>query len=283
MNSLTSGVLAIAALSLLSGCGTYDDSDPFSLSPEPSPAPPMQVAVNQAPAPAAEFQTSATPELGASAAPTASGIEQYREEAVRDWSADIQHFNELNQSVVQSPDAILCIGSSSFRLWETMADDLAPYQIIRRGFGGSRWSDVAVFADELITPHQFRAVLFFVGNDIAGDARDKSPAEVASLFRHVSNRVRAHNPFAHIFVIPVTPTESRAFVWPLVQEANSAIRSVCQSLGNATYIPTADLFQGPLGEAKPELFREDRLHLNKLGYTLWSQRILQSLDASLGQ
>ena len=39
-------------------------------------------------------------------------------------------------------DAILFVGSSSIRLWETIGDDMAPYSAIRRGYGGAKFSDL---------------------------------------------------------------------------------------------------------------------------------------------
>ena len=72
-------------------------------------------------------------------------------------------------------NSILFIGSSSIRRWSHIGKDMEPYHPIQRGYGGAKWSDVAVFAERLISPHAFRAAVFFVGNDITGDSGDKSP------------------------------------------------------------------------------------------------------------
>ena len=82
--------------------------------------------------------------------------------------------------------------------------------------------DVAVFAERLITPHKFRGVAFFVGNDIVGREGDKTPEEVAGLFAYVLGKVRQHNPTAAVFYVAVTPTPSRWKAWQQSKAANTA-------------------------------------------------------------
>ncbi|MCF7675659.1 MAG: hypothetical protein K9M97_09965, partial [Akkermansiaceae bacterium] len=96
---------------------------------------------------------------------TAQGIvnlEKYRADSTNRWEKDIAKLEALDQSESHPGNAILFVGSSSIRRWDTIVDDMAPYHPIQRGFGGCTWSDVAIFADRLITPHPFRAIVFFV-------------------------------------------------------------------------------------------------------------------------
>lgn len=56
---------------------------------------------------------------------------------VQAWEKDIIKFEQLDKSEKYSRDAILFTGSSSIRLWSTLKQDIAPYPVIQRGFGGS--------------------------------------------------------------------------------------------------------------------------------------------------
>ncbi|MDF1812948.1 MAG: GDSL-type esterase/lipase family protein [Verrucomicrobiales bacterium] len=205
-------------------------------------------------------------------------IEKYRSEVVKKWESEIQKLEEKDKTEVHPDDSILFVGSSSIRIWNSIAADLAPYHPIQRGFGGSKFSDVAIYADRLITPHQFRAVVLFVGNDIAGNETDKTPEEVAALFSFVHRKIRAHNPEAAVFYIGVTPTASRAKVWDKAKAANSLIREICLKTDNTWFIGTESIFLDGEGNSKTGLFKSDKLHLNEEGYKLWAAAIKSHLD-----
>ncbi len=209
-------------------------------------------------------------------------VERYREEAVEQWEATIQRLEARDEAETHPADSILFVGSSSIRLWADIAADMAPYHPIRRGYGGARWSDVAVFAERLIEPHTFRAVVFFVGNDITGRAVDKSPEEVARLFEYVLGVVRAHNATAPVFHVAVTPTASRFAVWPQIKAANRAVQAVCDAADDTYFIGTESIYLDGEGQPHAELFLGDRLHLNREGYIRWAAAIKSHLDTVLG-
>ncbi|MEM0970415.1 MAG: GDSL-type esterase/lipase family protein, partial [Verrucomicrobiota bacterium] len=167
------------------------------------------------------------------------------------------------------------------RRWNAIAQDMAPYHPIQRGFGGSRWSDLAVHADQLITPHQFQAVVCFVANDIAGKPEDKEPQEVRELVSYFVRRLRAHDATAPIFLIPVTPTPKRWKVWPTADQANTLLRALCQDDDGLHFIETKHLYLGTDGLPRSEFFVEDQLHLNETGYLRWAEAIRSHLDAVL--
>ncbi len=208
-------------------------------------------------------------------------IEKYRAAATEKWEQQITEFETANEKESHPANSILLVGSSSFKIWDTVAVDMAPYHPINRGFGGSRWSDVAVFADRLITPHQFRAIVFFVGNDISGKPDDKTPEEVAALFTYVLAKVRAHNPTAPVFFIAVTATPKRWEAWPKTKAANTAAKAVCDNSENTYFIGTESIFLDAKGQPRPELFLKDQLHQNSEGYVRWAAAIKTHLDTVL--
>lgn len=216
-----------------------------------------------------------------SAGPSTIDVEKYRAAAVERWENAIAGLEEKDRMETHPDDSVLFVGSSSIRRWDDIAADMAPYHPIQRGYGGAKWSDVAVFAERLVSPHKFRAVVFFVGNDISGRAGDKSPAEVAGLFSYVLGQVRRHNPRAAVFYIAVTPTESRFAAWPKIKAANTAARAVCEHAENTYFIGTESIYLDAEGRPRPELFVEDRLHLSRDGYVLWAAAIKSHLDTVL--
>ncbi len=210
----------------------------------------------------------------------ADPLKKYEAGAVR-WESAIRRFEELDRTETYPDNALLFVGSSSIRLWSAIKEDMAPYPVIQRGYGGAQLSDVAWYAKRIIYPHRFRALVMFVGNDIRDSPHDKSPEEVAFLFEHIVGTVRAKYPETPIFFIEVTPTNSRWRAYPRLEKANRQVEALCERLPGVYFIKTADHFLGPDGKPKRELFRSDQLHLNRDGYRLWTRLIKAELEKAL--
>ncbi len=202
----------------------------------------------------------------------------YQAVATKKWEKDIAALEKLDLTESYPDDAVLFIGSSSFRLWESIAQDMSPYTPIRRGYGGAKYSDLAVFAQRLIAPHKYRAVVVFVGNDVSGKPDDHSPAEVERLARYVCDVSLEHEPTAPVFLIEVTPTPLRFEYWSTIREVNARLRDIALTKPGIHFIDTAEQYLGENKLPRKELFRDDRLHQNGGGYELWSALIRQRLD-----
>lgn len=205
-------------------------------------------------------------------------LDRYREAAVKKWEAAISELETLDAAEQSPKDAILFVGSSSIRRWSDIAVDMAPYRTIRRGYGGAKFSDLAIFARRLIHPHDYRALVIFVGNDVTGKETDRTPDEFEELVDYVVGVAHDHLADRPVFLVEVTPTESRLKAWPKIRKSNERLREVALRTPNTYFIPTASHYLRPDGSPRNELFVEDRLHLNEHGYDLWSSLIRRRLD-----
>jgi len=202
---------------------------------------------------------------------------------VKIWEKDIQKFEQLDRSEIYPEDAILFAGSSSIRFWTSLEKDMAPYHIIQRGYGGAKLSDFAVYAGRIFNPHPCKAIVLFIANDITGTELDKTPKEVAALFRNVLKTIRKKHSSTPVFWIAVTPTASRWKVWPEIQKANSLINDVCDKQRNTYFIKTDYAFLNENGLPKDELFRDDKLHLTEKGYQVWTEIIKKEINSVLAR
>jgi hypothetical protein len=208
-----------------------------------------------------------------------SPVRKYRDQPeVLAWEDEIQNFEKLDKSVNYSQDAVIFAGSSSIRLWTSLEEDMYPYPVIQRGYGGARLSDFAVYADRIFAPHPCRAIVIFIANDITGGESDKTPPEVAALFRYVLKTIRKTHPETPVFWIAVTPTAARWSVWNEIQKGNSMIRDVCEHNRNTWFIRTDIAFLDENGKPRTELFVDDKLHLNQKGYAIWTEIIKGELE-----
>ncbi|GAB5517793.1 MAG: hypothetical protein RhofKO_00440 [Rhodothermales bacterium] len=201
-------------------------------------------------------------------------VDRYREESAQ-WEGDITAAEAAVTPPAEGQPHLLFVGSSSIRLWETIETDMAPFQVTRLGFGGAKLSDVAVYADRLTHPYTFEALMLFVGNDIWGNADDKSAEEIAALFEYIVERTRVQHPTVPIYWIEITHSPSRWHLFGQVDEAQRAIEAATERLPNVHFIPTKDVFLAGNGEPDPAYFIEDRLHLSEAGYAAWAERIRQ--------
>jgi lysophospholipase L1-like esterase len=92
---------------------------------------------------------------------------------------------------------------------------------------------------------------------------------------------RARQPDVPIFCLEITPTPSRWAAWPKIREVNRALARECAARPDVHFIPTAHAYLGADGQPQADLFVDDRLHLNDLGYRIWSAIITSHLDARL--
>lgn len=164
--------------------------------------------------------------------------------------------------------AVLCVGSSSIRMWHgNLAEDLSPLTVIGRGFGGSNMNDLLHYADRVVLPYRPRAVLIYEGdNDIS---QGVSPRQIARTFEELVDVIHGELPGCRIYMLSIKPSLARWEMWPQMVEANRLLAKVCDRDRRLTYIDIAGPMLGEDGRPRAELFVKDRLHMNRAGYEDW--------------
>ena len=119
------------------------------------------------------------------------------------WEKEIAAYGEHDRANPPTKGAVLFIGSSTIRLWKTLAADFPDHVVINRGFGGSEIADATYFANRIIFPYEPRQIFLRAGgNDIhAGRLPDEVAADFADFVRVVHGRL----PNAEIVYIAVNP------------------------------------------------------------------------------
>jgi len=210
---------------------------------------------------------------------SANDLIQYQVDAAK-WDPDVAKLAATNESD-GGEDAILCLGSSSFRLWNSIVEDMSPHQMVRRAYGGAKYCDLAIHAPQLVAGLRYRAAMIFVGNDITGKEKDKTPEEVARLAKIVMDTVRKERPDTPVFLIAVTPSPSRFKHWPKIRVANESLQKLAASQPKTFFVATQSQYLTESGEPRPELFVKDMLHQNKDGYAIWARILKDSLARNL--
>jgi hypothetical protein len=199
-------------------------------------------------------------------------------ESILKWENDIALFDSLNLVEHSDANTVLVTGSSSVRIWDSIHKDLAPYQVMQRGYGGAKLSDFTYYAHRIIKEQQFKAIVVFVANDIAGVESDRTPKEVFRLFKDLVKQVRKRNAATPLCWIEVTPTPKRWQVSQQINKASGLIEAYCGKHEDLHFISTFDQYTTPEGLPDSTFFRKDMLHLNRTGYLQWTGIIKTSLE-----
>jgi len=185
------------------------------------------------------------------------------------WDKDIAAFEAQDRTNPPPKGAILFIGSSSIRLWKTLAEDLPDHKVINRGFGGSQIEDSVHFVDRMVVPYQpKRIVMYAGGNDINGG---KTPEQVASDFKAFVAKVHAKLPDTKIAYISIAPNPARWAQVERVKGANGLIREFTRTDKRLQFIDVFPHMLGENGMPLPDIFVDDRLHMNEKGYAIWKR------------
>lgn len=212
-----------------------------------------------------------------------SPLKEYKKNTPKPrWAKEIAAFEELNKTEKYSKDAILFTGSSSIRKWITIKEDMKPYEVISRGFGGSKIEELAYYLERIVYPHEFKALVIFIGtNNLTGKATDSKPEDILKYAKYIKKKIRAKYSKTPVFWIAITPTNARISAWPQVQKANQLVKEMCEKSANFHFIETDTYYLGADGLPIKNLFVSDQIHLNSDGYAIWRDIIKKELDKHL--
>lgn len=176
----------------------------------------------------------------------------------------------LERKILEHPDKeelVVFYGSSSIRLWETLAEDLSPLNVLNLGFGGSSFSWCIYYFDRLFSRIRPQHLVIYVGdNDLANGTE---PEKVLKKFRMLARLVRLSFPDVPVDFITIKPSPERTYLLPEIKLTNDLIRKELSSINKASLINVFDSMLNEEGVARPELYSDDNLHMNAAGYRIW--------------
>jgi len=174
--------------------------------------------------------------------------------------------------------AILFIGSSTIRLWRTLAKDCPDHRVINRGFGGSAILDATHFADRIIFPYAPKMIFLRSGsNDLWGG---RPPEKVFEDFQAFVAAVHAKLPETEIVYTSISPTLARLKQRDQEKRLNTLIEEYTRGKPLLKYVETAPMVLGADDLPRAELFMADKLHFNAAGYALLAEVVRPFLPPS---
>jgi lysophospholipase L1-like esterase len=183
------------------------------------------------------------------------------------WQVEIANLVAGDAAHPPPRDAVLFVGSSSIRLWTTLGEDFPGVPTINRGFGGSRIADSTYYADRIVVPYHPKLVIMYAGDNDIFEGR--TIREVIDDFKGFVARVRRDLPHVAIAYLSIKPSVARAALWSQMRAANDGIAHWARTQKDVTFVDVAVKMLDAHGKPRPELLREDGLHMRPAGYAIW--------------
>lgn len=185
-----------------------------------------------------------------------------------DFESAISAFEKQDVKFPPPEKAIVVVGSSTIRLWTSIRNDLAPLEIIPRGFGSSTAEDLNYYLDRVVFAYAPRAVAIYEGDH--DEQIGQTPEQIIDNLSQVVQRIGTTLPETRIYLISVKPSPKYWSIWPQSVVLNQMISDLCLQTPLCTYVDTASALLGSNGKFVRSYYRSDNIHLSTTGYQIWT-------------
>ncbi len=187
------------------------------------------------------------------------------------FANEIAAFRKQDSIAMPPKNAILLVGSSSFKLWDNWQDYFPGRKMINRGFGGSSLPDVIRYADDVIFKYRPKQIIIYCGeNDFAASDTVSVPT-VVERFKTLFGMIRAKYKRVPVAFVSMKPSPSRQKFLTKYVAANAAIKDFLAAQKRTAYIDVYTPMLQPDGNVMTDIFKADNLHMNAKGYAIWKQ------------
>jgi lysophospholipase L1-like esterase len=188
----------------------------------------------------------------------------------------IKRFEKADSLTAPALGQILFVGSSTLEFWKTFSKDLAGFDVLNRGVGGTQMSDVNELFDRWVLPYKPRMVVLYEGdNDLAAG---KSTETIINDYQYFIAKIRTHFPKIPIVIYSIKPSIARENMLAQQQETNKQLQKLCAKQKRMYYIDSFSALMGGNQKPLPDVFIGDNLHLNEKGYIIWAAITRQFLN-----
>lgn len=166
---------------------------------------------------------------------------------------------------------VLFYGSSSIRMWNSLAIDFPEFDVVNQGFGGSTLAACCWFFSRVIPVWQPDVIVLYAGDNDLGDNRH--PEEVFLNFKNMMALISESCSNIPVAFISVKQSRVRSYLYGSIEWTNGIIRDEIQrNYLNCTFVDIVEPMKknGMIDQA---LFEPDGLHLSLKGYSVWKQAL----------
>jgi hypothetical protein len=180
------------------------------------------------------------------------------------FAEQVQAYLDRDRTSPPPAEGVLFIGSSIFRQWSGVAEQMAPLPAFNRAFGGSRTWEILHYMDRLVLPYRPRIIVYYCGSN---DINANEPADaIVDRVRAFVERVHRALPATRVFFVSVNKAPQKREKWDVVDAVNREVAALAATLPHLEYIDVNPALFDASGEPRLELYRNDLLHFHAPAY-----------------
>ena len=166
---------------------------------------------------------------------------------------------------------VVFAGSSSIRMWKDVQSYFPEYNVVNNGFGGSQFSDLLYFYDEVILKQKPEILFIYEGDNDINDK--KKPGKILKEAKQLTVKIKKDLPETQIIFISPKPSIARVHLKNEYIKFNKKLNKYCKKQDNIGFVDVWFPMLDSHGNVYKDVFLEDGLHMNKKGYDIWAKVI----------
>ena len=179
---------------------------------------------------------------------------------------------------------VVFAGSSTFRLWENIAESFPNYEVVNAGIGGSCFEDLYAYKELLISATNPDVLVIYEGdNDIAHQYEDGRTMTVKNITKTAYELflwIKSNHPNLEVIILSPKPSPLRWEYLPKYKKVNDELEKLATDFFGFRFVNCWPNLTDSNGMVISTYFQADRLHLNGAGNKVLGGLIYASIQSS---
>jgi hypothetical protein len=199
------------------------------------------------------------------------------------FAADVQKFIEADKTSPPPVGGIEFIGSSIFRQWTTVAQDMAPLPAFNRAYGGSHTWEMNAWLDKVVLPYKPAIIVYYCGSNDIQAGVDQTPEEIFARVKEFEVRVHDALPNTRIVFFSINRAMDQRNRWDVVDRTNELVKQWAYRTPNFDYVESNTALFDANDEPIVAHFKPDGRHFNPSAYVEFTKILKPVLQKAMAE
>jgi lysophospholipase L1-like esterase len=166
---------------------------------------------------------------------------------------------------------IVFTGSSIFRFWTHLTDQMAPLPVLNRAIAGTVTYDMLSRIGQLVLPYQPRIVVYYCGSNDISAGEDAGP--IVERTKRFIQMLHEKSPNTFFYYTSIQKAPEKRDRWDVVDAVNREMERYSHQTINVGYIDLNSVLFDKRNNVREDLFLPDGLHFrpDSTAYAEFSQ------------
>lgn len=201
----------------------------------------------------------------------------------QNYDRDVRRIVKASEKLPHEKTRIVFAGSSTFRLWDNMAESFPEYEVVNAGIGGSCFDDLYRYKEQLISDTKPDILVIYEGDNDIVHLEDGKPRSASKIYKDASELMewlRENHPELPVYFLSPKPSPSRWAYLAKYSAVNKTLKTLSEVYFNYTFIDCWPVLTDANGQVDSSLFIADMLHLSDEGNGILGDLISRTISTS---